>query len=155
MQFNNLVPINYPAPSHFGTVTVLGPKSATGPVMYLQWLKRRFPEAYRAVELQARELIDVTASNGLGALAQETSAATSSWADTIKQIAAGAVQGYQSKRMIDLNAELIKQGRPPIESDALAAQVSVGVSKDVQRMALLGLGAVTLIAMAFIFVRRR
>lgn len=76
------------------------------------------------------------------------------WTDKIMSIIPQALQYQQQRDLIKLNAELIKQGKPPIAAGQLAPQVNFGVSPEIQRLLMWGAIGLGAYAVARLVMRR-
>lgn len=71
-------------------------------------------------------------------------------------LASQLTSAYQQKKLVDLNAQRLAQGLPPLDTSALAAQVQVSASPEqVQQVTTLLLYGVAAIMLTIFLTRKR
>jgi len=136
----------------------------------LNWVRERYPYAFTQLQRSRPDLIELASNEnpaalsdgvgpqfaGLGAddeIVTEGPPATD-WGKSVSDILGVAIQGYQANKLMNLNIKLAEQGKAPIDNASLLPGFAIGATKDVQRIALLGLGAVTVLGLAMVWKRR-
>lgn len=71
------------------------------------------------------------------------------WYQGLYDIIPAALQYDQQRKLMDLNAKLIAQGKEPVSGEFLAAQVNVGMAKSSQQIALLAVSGAILVGVLF------
>lgn len=78
--------------------------------------------------------------------------------ETLQSLIPAVGSAIGQVKLIDLNAELIRQGKAPLSVDqarALSPQINVGITPDTRTMLLYGLGGIGLLMLLTTFMRSR
>jgi hypothetical protein len=136
---------------------------------FSEWMKTYLPDAYAIVSGRRPDLLDpgsVIASGsitpapgaiapglaGLGQTAPDTP--VTDWGKQLLDLAKTYLQVDTQRDLLKANIALAEKGLPPINAGSIAPQVNVGLSGDVQKIAMLGLGGLVVVGIVSALRRR-
>lgn len=136
---------------------------------FSEWMRNAFPDLYNVVLRQKPQLLDpaiVTTgavspkpASGGGVLAGlgETSldSPKTDWGAQIAEIAKGLISYRSQEKLLDANIRLAEQGRDPITGAMVAPQVNVGLSPQVQSVAMLAVAGLVGVGLLAAFAKAR
>lgn len=126
-----------------------------GKLGFMMWTRKYMPEVYTKIISTVRdESTDIAGMGDVDAItpavppavaATSTAPASSSWAETIKNITLPLLGIYQQKKILDLQLDRAKAGLSPldianVEQYTASNAVRVGITSDTQRTLLIGAG---------------
>lgn len=130
--------------------------------LFIEWVKKTRPDVYARAMPRAAGLSGMgeTAAqilarqNGYGEIAVDNRSQfeklADTFIDTVSKLAPTVIQTSQANKIMKINLELARQGKPPIDTTSYSPQFNVGIPKDVQYIlwGALAIGAIFVISKA-------
>ena len=136
-------------PAKSVTVNQAPMKPAASYRSFVEWLKANQPEVYNGIAYSRPDLVtpDMLFETGgfLGDAEQSAESAVDAQSildkslDTLQKLLPSYYQYQSQRQLIDLNIERAKQGLAPVDSSLVGPTLKVGMSSDMQRIAVIGL----------------
>lgn len=136
---------------------------------FISWMKDTYPELYSVISGTRPDLLDpgsVVLSGDLAPNGKKSSnlkglgdgdsntpiTADTSWGQQIADFAKQYLLLDQQRKIMDMNIKRAEQGLQPI--DNVGAAVNVGLTQDVQKLAMVAIGGIVLVGLAAAFRRK-
>jgi len=129
---------------------------------FAQWMKQTHPQAFADLMKKRPDLLNsmtVVSSgsvgvSGLAGLGDASSVYADSqtdpmteWGTKLFDLAKGWMQYDTQRELLTLNISRAERGLPPISGSAVAPQVNVGVSPEVQQLGMIAVGGLIIVGL--------